>query len=132
MYYENERYHVTNTTIKRLGRFQIHLDTINKDNKEYHYSYVEQKDSVGVLAFDGDKIILVYQYRHSIKGTEYEIPGGGIETNENPVDVAIREMMEETGFAVDSIEELGKLGKRKKLTNKAQPLMPNGKLRRKS
>lgn len=106
-HHSDEKYCVTGTKTSQLGRFLIRLDTVKKDGKEYSYSYIVQKNSVGVLAFENDMLILIRQYRHSINSYEYEIPGGGIEKGEKPIDVAIHEMVEETGFAVDSIEELG-------------------------
>ena len=103
----NNEYRVVNTTNIGLGRFLIHLDTIDKNGSLYPYSYVEQKNSVGVLAFCGDKIVLIRQYRHTMKTYEYEIPGGEIIEGENPLEVAKREMLEETGYLVDTIEKLG-------------------------
>lgn len=100
-------YKVIRTEESKLGRFKLILDTVEKQGETYPYSYVDQKDSVGVLGFDEGRIILVRQYRHAIKSYEYEIPGGGVELGENPADVAIREMLEETGYMLTDIEELG-------------------------
>ena len=102
-----EFYQVIRTDEAKLGRFKVILDTVEYQGETYPYSYVVQKDSVGVLGFDEDKIILIRQYRHSIKSYEYEIPGGGIELGEKPTDVAAREMLEETGYMAGDIVELG-------------------------
>lgn len=103
----NRKYHVISSKSVQLGRFLIRLDTVEENGNKYPYSYVEQKNSVGILGFDGDKIILIRQYRHAIKSYEYEIPGGGVEQNETAMQVAYREMLEETGYSIDSLEELG-------------------------
>lgn len=105
---DNEKkYIVVDSKTTRLGRFQIRLDTVDEKGKRYPYSYIEQKNSVGILGLYEDKIILIKQYRHSLNSYEYEIPGGGIEGNENPTQVAYREMLEETGYEIESIDELG-------------------------
>ncbi len=103
----DKKYKVVDSTTSKLGLFQIRMDTVDKEGAHYPYSFVEQKDSVGVLAFSGDKIILINQYRHAMGSYEYEIPGGGIDTGEQPIEVAKRELLEETGYAVDSLESLG-------------------------
>lgn len=103
----DRKYHVVESQTSRLGRFQIRLDMVEENGEQYPYSYVMQKGSVGILGFEGDQLILIRQYRHSISRYEYEIPGGGVELGEEPTDVAFREMMEETGYSIESMEELG-------------------------
>lgn len=102
-----KKYNVVDSKTTRLGRFQIRLDTVEENGENYPYSYIEQRNSVGILGVDEDKIILIKQYRHALNSYEYEIPGGGIEQNENPTHVAYREMLEETGYEIESIVELG-------------------------
>ncbi len=101
-------YHVVKSETAALGRFRVHLDTVEMNDELFPYSYVEQKGSVGILGFDGEKIILIRQYRHSVKSYELEIPGGGMERGENPCETAAREMLEETGYVVSSLEDLGR------------------------
>ena len=103
----DKTYNVTCSEKVQLGRFTIVLDSVEQNGKVYPYSYVDQKKSVGVLGMIDDKIILVRQYRHSLKSYEYEIPGGGIELGEKPLDVASRELLEETGYRIKRIDELG-------------------------
>ncbi len=105
--HEDREYHVIASNTMHLGRFQIRLDTVKENGKCYPYSYVDQKDSVGILAFEGEKVILIRQYRHSINSYEYEIPGGGIDEGEEPLQVAYREMLEETGYSIIQMDELG-------------------------
>ena len=100
-------YKVLATKYATLGRFRIRLDTVNKDDNLYSYSYIEQKNSVGILAFVDNNIILIKQYRHSLGSYEYEIPGGGVEINDDPLTTAKNELVEETGYQVDHIEALG-------------------------
>lgn len=103
----DKEYHVIRSEEVKLGRFKVILDTVDQDEKEYPYSYVNQKNSVGVLGMADNKFILIRQYRHSMRSYEFEIPGGGVEEKETPKEVACREMLEETGFAIREIIELG-------------------------
>ena len=51
--------------------------------------------------------ILVRQYRRSIEQTLLEVVAGGMEEGEDPDTCARREMEEESGYAVSSLEKLG-------------------------
>lgn len=56
--------------------------------------------TVGAAAFilnDEGKILLV---KHTYGHLNWELPGGGGEPNESPVDTAVREVKEETGLVV--------------------------------
>ncbi len=100
-------YKVVATEHRQLGRFELVLDTVEEAGKTYPYSYVSMKRSVGVLAFAGEELILIRQYRHALGTYEVEIPGGGVEEGEDPRETARRETEEETGHHVSSLCELG-------------------------
>lgn len=111
-YAESERlldvkHEIVGTKRIKLGRFAIRLDTVEKDGKLYPYSYVEEKDSVAVLARLGDKFVFIKQYRHSVKKWLYEIPGGAIEKSEDKETAARRELEEETGIVAGEMVSLG-------------------------
>lgn len=53
-----------------------------------------------------ERVILVRQYRPSVKETLWEIPAGLIEEGETPLDCAKRELLEETGFYGERWEKL--------------------------
>ena len=44
------------------------------------------------------EVILVRQYRHGVCDTLFEFPGGVVEDNEDPLNGAKRELLEETGY----------------------------------
>lgn len=65
------------------------------------------RDWCNVVALtDDDEIVLVWQYRPGTDAMSLEIPGGVIDEGESPVESARRELLEETGFAVDALEPL--------------------------
>ena len=51
---------------------------------------------------------MIEQYRHGIEDFTLEIPGGMIDKNEEPIEAAKRELLEETGYESDSIVALGR------------------------
>ncbi len=60
-----------------------------------------------VPAYGYDKIILIKQYRHAIGEYIWEIPAGTFDKNEDPLECAKRELLEETGFRAEFWEKLG-------------------------
>lgn len=71
---------------------------------------VEHPGGVGILAVDGDgMVLLVRQYRYAFGRTLLEIPAGKREPGEEPLVTARRELREETGVTADSWTPLGQL-----------------------
>lgn len=103
----NEIFKIVGTERVELGRFAIKLDTIEKDERQYPYSYVEFKECVAILPLLEDSICLVKQYRHNLRQEVLEIPGGSIDFNELPENAAIRELQEETGYECKALHYLG-------------------------
>lgn len=60
---------------------------------------VHAPDWVNVLAHTcDDRLVLVKQFRFGINAMSWEIPGGVIESGEDPVLAGVRELAEETGY----------------------------------
>ena len=69
---------------------------------------VEHPGAVVVLAIDdAGRVALVRQYRHAIKQYLLELPAGGLEPGERPLDAAQRELREEVGVEAGRWTELG-------------------------
>ena len=56
-----------------------------------------------------DKILLMHRQDHASQGNKWGIPGGKAQNGETPLEAAIREIGEETGFDISDqyIEDLG-------------------------
>ena len=89
---------------------QLRVDTVEVPNKGYQKrEIIEHKGAVAIVAItDDNKIILVRQYRKAIEDVLFELPAGKIEIGENPLDCAIRELKEETGYSAERLKLIHK------------------------
>ncbi len=62
-----------------------------------------------VPAYGYDKIILIKQYRHAVGEYVWEIPAGTFDKDEDPLECAKRELLEETGYIANFWEKLGEI-----------------------
>ena len=78
--------------------------------KHSDYYILEYPDWATAFALTEDnKVLMVRQYRHGLGVISTELPGGVIDNNEQPADAVARELMEETGYEFETIEEMGKV-----------------------
>ncbi len=54
-------------------------------------------------------VLMVRQYRHPIRETILEIPGGFVDKNETPEQAVKRELKEETGYEFSSVINVGRI-----------------------
>ncbi|PIR55028.1 hypothetical protein COU74_04830 [Candidatus Peregrinibacteria bacterium CG10_big_fil_rev_8_21_14_0_10_36_19] len=81
--------------------FSIEKNKVQKsDGKIVDPFYVIRRPNVVTIAplTENNEVILIKQYRHGINLEAYEIPAGHVEKDENPLDAAHRELLEETGY----------------------------------
>lgn len=62
-----------------------------------------------VLAYNGDRLALIRQFRHAVRGWRWEAPRGFGEANEDAFLTASRELQEETGLETISAEIIGSI-----------------------
>jgi 8-oxo-dGTP pyrophosphatase MutT (NUDIX family) len=83
-------------------------DVLRPDGKPGSYNTVLAPVAAGVVpCFEDGSILLVGQYRYSISRYSWEIPEGGGHGDEKPVQIARRELLEETGYRARRMRKLG-------------------------
>jgi ADP-ribose pyrophosphatase len=102
---------------KKLSSQQIYqghavnmrVDTVEKaGGRKTTRDVVEHSDCIAVVAIDEqDNILLVRQFRHPVDRFLLEIPAGGIDPGEEPLDSVRRELQEEIGYFPRRIDKLG-------------------------
>ncbi len=87
----------------------IRVDTVEKaSGTKTTREVVEHSDCVAVVAIDGQgNVLLVRQFRHAVGKFLLEIPAGGIDSGEEPIDSVRRELQEEIGYFPQKIDKLG-------------------------
>ena len=69
---------------------------------------VENGGAVAIVALDDQqRVVLVKQYRHAVRGLVIEVPAGKLDGDEDPLEGAQRELREETGFRAGHFQRLG-------------------------
>lgn len=84
---------------------------IRRDGKIIDPYYVMEYPewAAGFALTDDNKILMVRQYRHALGEVCIELPGGCVDTSDSSPEFAIRrEFLEETGYAFEAVEYLGK------------------------
>ena len=92
-------------------RPRLRTDTCELSNgKLLDATIFEFRAWANVLALTKDhEAVLIRQYRHGVQDVLWEIPGGVVEDNENPLEGAKRELLEETGYVASEFVQVGTL-----------------------
>jgi len=87
------------------GHIQVRVDrVIEPAGHETTREIVVHPGAVCVVARLGDDdVILIRQYRHAAGKELLEIPAGGLDPGEDPLEAARRELEEETGYHASTI-----------------------------
>lgn len=99
---------VSSRTVHRSRWLTLYEDQVIKPTGEPGtYTYATSPPFVLIVAYDGERFVLVRQYRYPLKKVMIEFPGGSIDDGETSLMAAKREFKEETGFTADKWTELG-------------------------
>ena len=81
-------------------RIRIRVDEVERsDGHRTTREIVEHPGAVAILAWDGERLAMVRQWRHAVGVVLLEIPAGTLEPDEAPLATAKRELAEEVGLA---------------------------------
>lgn len=93
-------------TVYRGKLIDLRKDIVRLPNgKEAIREVVVHPEVVAMVpVLDDGRLVLVRQYREAVRRTLLEVPAGGIDPGESAEQAARREMIEETGYRVGSLE----------------------------
>ena len=89
---------------------KIREDVVADPRDESHHPRViiESTDWVNIIPITlDDQVVLIRQFRFGIWQNTLEIPGGMVDGREDPLDAAVRELEEETGFVPSRVIPIG-------------------------
>ena len=86
----------------------VRVDTVElPDGMTSTREIVVHKGAVAIVPMlDHEKIVMVRQFRQAAGKVLLEIPAGTLDQNEEPIDCARRELMEEIGYFPDKLTEM--------------------------
>jgi ADP-ribose pyrophosphatase len=88
----------------------LRKDTVTTKNGQSVREIVEHKGGAVIAAVtENGGMLMVRQYRKPSQCVMFEVPAGKIDPGEEPVDTALRELREETGYTARYIEYLTKM-----------------------
>lgn len=86
-------------------RIRVRVDEVERsDGHRTTREIVEHPGAVAIVAWDGERLAMVRQWRHATGQVLLEIPAGTLEPDEPPAETARRELAEEVGLAARTWE----------------------------
>jgi ADP-ribose pyrophosphatase len=100
---------ISSKTIYEGAAVKLRVETVQKSNgHKATREIVEHADCIAAVVLDNQHhVLLVNQYRKAVGKALLEIPAGGIDPGEEPIEAVSRELQEEIGYRPGKIEKLG-------------------------
>lgn len=101
---------ISNSLKTKVDRFGITIDrVVLPNNEEKTFSYLDFAKGVCVLPITKNhEVVCLKQYRHALNSWQWELPAGMIDSEGiSPIEVAKKELEEETGYVAEHWLELG-------------------------
>ena len=87
------------------NRINLTIDRYKEEGIAFERELAHVKPAVLILAITNKrKILFVTQYREAVNHSLIDLPAGIIDDNESPMDAAIRELEEETGYRAKKLK----------------------------
>jgi ADP-ribose pyrophosphatase len=92
----------------RAKRFNVErVEQVMPDGSRHTREIVRHPGAVVLLPLlDDGRICFVRNYRVAVRQTLIELPAGTLEPGENPLETAVRELAEETGYRAGRVEHV--------------------------
>lgn len=89
--------------------FSFNLDDLTlPDDQRVTHATVRHPGSAAIVPIDAENnVVMIRQYRHSVKAMMLEVPAGTMDPDENSLACARRELAEETGIVAQEFIDLG-------------------------
>lgn len=100
---------LTTRVVHHTPWFDVRSDgVVGPDGVDRIYQHVVAPGSVTVLALDDNHVAITRQWIYTHGGTQWRLPGGGIDTSDtDPESAAQRELVEETGLRATTWKQIG-------------------------
>ncbi|MGH8916545.1 MAG: NUDIX hydrolase [Acidimicrobiia bacterium] len=101
---------VTLARTRIFDLLQRHWSSAVDPSRHGDFVHLRCPDWANVIALTpSDEVVLVEQFRFGIGRVTLEIPSGIVAENEPPAGTCVRELLEETGYAGDGVEIIGRV-----------------------
>lgn len=110
---------LSSETIYRDSHIRVKHDVLKADSFSWNQVYVEwhHKNAVCIIPFENNGVFLIRQYRHAVSEYLWQFPGGLMEPDVSEMDMARKELLEETGFTAEKLEKIGTISPEPGLTS---------------
>ena len=89
--------------VHRGHTIRLRVDEVERaDGRRTTRDVVEHPGAVAIVAWDGNRVAMVRQWRHATGRALLEVPAGTLEPDEAPAVTARRELAEEAGLAAET------------------------------
>lgn len=98
--------------VKYDGRIlRVRYDIVELQNGDRTFrEVVDHTGGVGIIGLTpGGTVPMVRQFRYPFMAETLEVPAGKLEKGEDPLECAVRELSEETGYAAEKYVSLGSI-----------------------
>ena len=88
----------------------LRVDTVKGPNGVSKREIIDHSQAVTIIPYQKPgSIYLIHQFRKPTEQILIELPAGCMESNEEPIVAAARELKEETGFTASSLTKVGEM-----------------------